>query len=133
MTDGASQSGSGQFVSWCSHAGRSSFRGHVDVSATDFSLLLPRERVTFYWLPSADRPQTAKYDGRISTATRSARDVLWCIKLKFHGTIFRVAFSLHILASMSIKIVGRFRRLPCPACHEPDTHDDSRRLVLRLV
>jgi len=45
-------------------------------------------------------------------------------KLKFHGTDTNTDTDIHGHR--------RVRRLPHSACHEPDTHDDPRRLVRRL-
>jgi len=60
------------------------------------------------------------------------------LKLEFHGTDTNTETDTDILARSPTSARGssrgcrRVRRLPRSACHEPDTHDDPRRLVRRL-
>jgi len=54
------------------------------------------------------------------------------VKLEFHGTDTDTDTDTDILADFHARIVARMSacpRLPRSACHEPDTHDDPRRLV----
>jgi len=89
-----------------------------------------------FWPPALERFPNAvdlgeKYCNG-SLQVLSTVDRRRSLKLKFHGT--DTDTDTDILADFRARILERKSVCPaCSACHQPDTHDDPRRLVRRLV